>query len=135
VFKTLLKANLLTTLELARLNIVWHYWTCMNKTVSLLEIESFLSYTLFLQISGVNKGYLSGNDMMFLYEAAGILVVASLSPPEEKGALMTQLLNPLVQKFPIYLNELSTKQKASEQEVLVHVLCNILSFARLVTVW
>jgi exportin-T len=76
-----------------------------------------------------NEGYLSGNDMMFLYEAAGILVVASLLPPEDKGLLMSQLLFPLVQKFPLYLEQLSKAEASSEQEETAQLLHHILSFA------
>jgi hypothetical protein len=45
---------------------------------------------------------------MFLYEAAGILVVASPLPPEGKGALMRELLLPLMQRFSLYLDEVCT---------------------------
>ena len=80
-------------------------------------------------ISPVHYIYILTLWQMFLYEAAGVLVVASPLPPEvcmymcilailpmyhcmvfiqDKSALMSGLLLPLVQKFPLYLEQVHT---------------------------
>lgn len=76
-----------------------------------------------------NSNYLSGNDLLFLYEAAGVLVVASQQPPEGKRTLMNFVLAPAVEKFPLYLSQLANTTEPLQQEEIAQAVHCLLSFA------
>ncbi|XP_064399906.1 exportin-T-like [Halichondria panicea] len=73
--------------------------------------------------------YLSTNDMMFMYEIAGILIVFSQQTPEAKGALMAGVISPLVDKYQQYILQITKVEDLAEQEELAKALYNLISFA------
>ncbi|KAL5516022.1 hypothetical protein EMCRGX_G001278 [Ephydatia muelleri] len=64
--------------------------------------------------------YFTGNDLMFLYEAAGYVIVSCGLSPENSGALMSRVLTPVVERFRIAI---------TQQEALAQSIYNLLSFA------
>lgn len=76
-----------------------------------------------------NVGLITSNDLLFLYEAAGFLVVYSARPPEGKSELMRFLLSPLLEKFNLFLPELYRAQTLTQQEDIAQTLYLLLSYS------
>uniref|UniRef100_A0A1X7VQY9 Exportin-T n=1 Tax=Amphimedon queenslandica TaxID=400682 RepID=A0A1X7VQY9_AMPQE len=71
---------------------------------------------------------LSPNDVLFLYEAAGYLIVHAAQSPQNKCVLMRNLLDPLLAKFKYYLNQLYLITTPQEQDQISQLLYYLLSY-------
>lgn len=74
-------------------------------------------------------GLLTSDDQLFIYETAGVLIVNSDIPAEQKWLLMRKLLNPLLEKFKIVLGKLMTEKNEERQVVLADCLNHAVGFA------
>ncbi|XP_050413849.2 exportin-T isoform X2 [Patella vulgata] len=77
-----------------------------------------------LALNTPDNGYqhlLSDDDQLFIYETAGVLVVASDFPPEKKQELMKNLLAPIASKFEGLLTKLY--QENDEDKQLAYAKC------------
>lgn len=73
---------------------------------------------------------LSSDDQLFIYEAAGALIVSSDYPAENKRALMKDLLTPLMERFKVLLEKLMMAQDEERQASLADSLSHAVGFAR-----
>ncbi|XP_069485879.1 exportin-T isoform X2 [Ambystoma mexicanum] len=84
-----------------------------------------------LELSPPENGFhalLSSDDQLFIFEAAGVLIVNSEFPAERKWLLMRKLLNPLLEKFKIVLEKLVMEQNEERQVVLADCLNHAVGF-------
>ncbi|XP_070558298.1 exportin-T-like isoform X2 [Ptychodera flava] len=72
---------------------------------------------------------LSSDDKLFIFEAAGVLVVASQYPPEKKLILMKSLLAPVIAKFNTVLSKLCKEQDEEQQLVYAELVSQCISCA------
>nr|XP_006817588.1 PREDICTED: exportin-T-like [Saccoglossus kowalevskii] len=72
---------------------------------------------------------LSNDDKLFIYESAGVLIVASQFPPEKKQLQMKTLLSPLIQKFNTMLTKLCAECDEAQQLVYAEIVSQCISFA------
>ncbi|KAG2469084.1 XPOT protein, partial [Polypterus senegalus] len=72
---------------------------------------------------------LTRDDQLFIFEAAGVLIVNSEYPAERKQALMRNLLAPLMDNFKILLNKLLGEQDEERQATLADCLNHAVGFA------
>lgn len=85
-----------------------------------------------LTLSPPENGYqslLSSDDQLFIYEAAGALIVSSDYPAENKRALMKDLLTPLMERFKVLLEKLMMAQDEERQASLADSLSHAVGFA------
>ncbi|RXN00447.1 Exportin-T [Acipenser ruthenus] len=86
-----------------------------------------------LELSPPENGFqalLSNDDQLFIFEAAGVLIVNSEYTAERKQALMKNLLTPLMEKFTILLDKLPMEQDEGRQAALADCLNHAVGFAR-----
>ncbi|RXN01688.1 Exportin-T [Acipenser ruthenus] len=76
------------------------------------------------------QALLSNDDQLFIFEAAGVLIVNSEYTAERKQALMKNLLTPLMEKFTILLDKLPMEQDEGRQAALADCLNHAVGFAR-----
>ncbi|ESO82555.1 hypothetical protein LOTGIDRAFT_197880 [Lottia gigantea] len=77
-----------------------------------------------LALNTPDNGYqhlLSDDDQLFIYETAGVLVVASDFSPQKKQELMRNLLAPIVSKFEGLLTKLN--RETDEEKQLAYARC------------
>ncbi|XP_033882929.1 exportin-T isoform X3 [Acipenser ruthenus] len=85
-----------------------------------------------LELSPPENGFqalLSNDDQLFIFEAAGVLIVNSEYTAERKQALMKNLLTPLMEKFTILLDKLPMEQDEGRQAALADCLNHAVGFA------
>ncbi|MGH0147853.1 UNVERIFIED_CONTAM: hypothetical protein FKN15_062915 [Acipenser sinensis] len=85
-----------------------------------------------LELSPPENGFqalLSNDDQLFIFEAAGVLIVNSEYNAERKQALMKNLLTPLMEKFTILLDKLPMEQDEGRQATLADCLNHAVGFA------
>lgn len=73
---------------------------------------------------------LTSDDQLFMFEAAGVLIVSGETPAERKGALMSSLLQPLTHAFALLLAKLPQEAQEERQEALADCLSHAVGFAR-----
>ncbi|KAM9772273.1 exportin-T isoform 2-T2 [Syngnathus typhle] len=71
---------------------------------------------------------LTSDDQLFIFEAAGVLIVSSESPAERKRALMRSLLAPLVDAFRLLLDKLSLETDEETQAAVADCLSHAVGF-------
>ncbi|KAJ8373549.1 hypothetical protein SKAU_G00041290 [Synaphobranchus kaupii] len=85
-----------------------------------------------LELSPPENGYLTlltGDDQLFVFETAGVLIVNSECTADRKQALMRSLLMPLMERFKILLNKLLQEQDEERQAALADCLNHAVGFA------
>ncbi|XP_077981134.1 exportin-T-like [Glandiceps talaboti] len=83
-------------------------------------------------IAPVDNGHpalLSSDDKLFVYESAGVLIVASQFPPQKKQLLMKTLLAPIIEKFNSVLAKLCVESEEAQQLEYAEVVSQCISFA------
>lgn len=87
-----------------------------------------------LRLSSVQENgflaLLTSDDQLFMFEAAGVLIVNGESPVERKQALMRSLLTPLMDAFRLLLAKLSQETEEERQAALADCLSHAVGFAR-----
>lgn len=73
---------------------------------------------------------LTSDDQLFMFEAAGVLIVNGESPVERKQALMRSLLTPLMDAFQLLLAKLLQETEEEQQASLADGLSHAVGFAR-----
>lgn len=73
---------------------------------------------------------LTSDDQLFMFEAAGVLIVSGESPVERKQALMRSLLLPLTDAFAVLLAKLLQETEEERQLALADCLSHAVGFAR-----
>lgn len=73
---------------------------------------------------------LTSDDQLFMFEAAGVLIVGSESAVERKQALMRSLLLPLMDAFRLLLAKLLQETDEERQAALADCLSHAVGFAR-----
>lgn len=73
---------------------------------------------------------LTSDDQLFMFEAAGVLIVGGDSPVERKQELMRSLLVPLGHAFTRLLAKLLQEEQEERQEALADCLSHAVGFAR-----
>lgn len=73
---------------------------------------------------------LTSDDQLFMFEAAGVLIVGGDSAVERKQALMRSLLLPLMDAFRLLLAKLLQETEEERQAVLADCLSHAVGFAR-----
>lgn len=73
---------------------------------------------------------LTSDDQLFMFEAAGVLIVSGESPVERKQALMRSLLLPLTDAFAVLLAKLLQETEEERQVALADCLSHAIGFAR-----
>lgn len=73
---------------------------------------------------------LTSDDQLFMFEAAGVLIVGSESAVERKQALMRSLLLPLMDAFRLLLAKLLQETEEERQAALADCLSHAVGFAR-----
>ena len=86
-------------------------------------------YFLLFQENGF-PALLTSDDQLFMFEAAGVLIVHGESPMERKTAMMTSLLQPLMDAFNVLLNKLSLERDEEKQNAIGDCLSHAVGFAR-----
>ncbi|KAK1906570.1 Exportin-T [Dissostichus eleginoides] len=74
-----------------------------------------------LELNPPENGFpalLTSDDQLFMFEAAGVLIVHGESPAERKTAMMTSLLQPLMDAFNVLLNKLSLERDEEKQNAI-----------------
>ncbi|XP_016110164.1 exportin-T-like [Sinocyclocheilus grahami] len=85
-----------------------------------------------LELAPPENGFpalLSSDDQLFVFEAAGVLIVNGESPAERKQALMRNLLAPLMEAFHMLLAKLPQEADEERQAVLADCLSHAVGFA------
>ncbi|XP_035283594.1 exportin-T-like isoform X1 [Anguilla anguilla] len=72
---------------------------------------------------------LTSDDQLFVFEAAGVLVVSGEGGADRKGALMRKLLEPLLERFGLVLAQLQREQDEERQAALADRLNHAVGFA------
>lgn len=72
--------------------------------------------------------YLSSNDLLFMYEAAGILVASSNCSPEQRCLLMNQLIRPGLDKLAFYYPKMSETEDTTKLELYAMYLYHLMSY-------
>ncbi|XP_023808441.1 exportin-T [Oryzias latipes] len=72
---------------------------------------------------------LTSDDQLFMFEAAGVLIVNGESPVERKQALMRSLLTPLMDAFQLLLAKLLQETEEEQQASLADALSHAVGFA------
>lgn len=73
---------------------------------------------------------LTSDDQLFMFEAAGVLIVSGESPLERKRALMRALLAPLMDAFRLLLDQLPLETDEETQAALADCLSHAVGFVR-----
>lgn len=73
---------------------------------------------------------LTSDDQLFMFEAAGVLIVSGESPLERKQTLMRSLLAPLMDAFRLLLAKLLQEAEEERQAALADCLSHAVGFAR-----
>ncbi|XP_057710617.1 exportin-T isoform X2 [Corythoichthys intestinalis] len=84
-----------------------------------------------LELAPPDKNFpapLTGDDQLFMFEAAGVLIVSGESPAERKRALMRGLLAPLVDAFRPLLDKLAAETDEEAREALADCLGHAVAF-------
>ncbi|XP_033994291.1 exportin-T isoform X1 [Trematomus bernacchii] len=85
-----------------------------------------------LELNPPENGFpalLTSDDQLFMFEAAGVLIVHGESPMERKTAMMTSLLQPLMDAFNVLLNKLSLERDEEKQNAIGDCLSHAVGFA------
>ncbi|KAM9704893.1 exportin-T isoform 2-T2 [Menidia menidia] len=85
-----------------------------------------------LELAPPENGFpalLTSDDQLFMFEAAGVLIVSGDSPPERKQALMRSLLAPLLDAFRLLLAKLLQEAEPERQAALADCLSHAVGFA------
>uniref|UniRef100_A0A3Q3B8C5 Exportin-T n=1 Tax=Kryptolebias marmoratus TaxID=37003 RepID=A0A3Q3B8C5_KRYMA len=85
-----------------------------------------------LELAPPENGFLAlltSDDQLFMFEAAGVLIVSGESPVERKQALMRSLLMPLMDAFRLLLAKLLQETEEEHQAALANCLSHAVSFA------
>ncbi|XP_064198368.1 exportin-T-like [Anguilla rostrata] len=72
---------------------------------------------------------LTSDDQLFVFEAAGVLVVSGEGGADRKGALMRKLLEPLLERFGLVLAQLQRERDEERQAALADRLNHAVGFA------
>ncbi|TNN26784.1 Exportin-T [Liparis tanakae] len=86
-----------------------------------------------LELAPPDNGFLAlltSDDQLFMFEAAGVLIVNAESPAERKQALMRSLLQPLTDAFRLLLAKLPLAEPDERQAALADCLSHAVGFAR-----
>ncbi|XP_072310024.1 exportin-T [Eucyclogobius newberryi] len=84
-----------------------------------------------LALAPPENGYpahLTSDDQLFMFEAAGILIVHGESPVERKQAMMRSLLTPLMEAFGVLLAKLLQETEEERQVSLADCLSHAVGF-------
>ncbi|XP_077449465.1 exportin-T isoform X2 [Stigmatopora argus] len=84
-----------------------------------------------LELAPPDKNFpaaLTGDDQLFMFEAAGVLIVGGECAAEHKRALMRGLLAPLVDAFGPLLDKLAAETDEEAREALADCLCHAVGF-------
>lgn len=85
-----------------------------------------------LLVISPDNGYqqlLSGDDQLFLYESAGILIVASGAVPEKQLLYMNNLLSPIIVKFDSVVTKLMSETDDVSSSVYAQHLYHLVAYA------
>ncbi|XP_029282841.1 exportin-T isoform X2 [Cottoperca gobio] len=85
-----------------------------------------------LELAPPDNGFLAlltSDDQLFMFEAAGVLIVNGESPVERKQALMRSLLLPLMDTFRLLLAKLAQETEEEGQAALADCLSHAVGFA------
>uniref|UniRef100_A0A3B3DXD2 Exportin-T n=1 Tax=Oryzias melastigma TaxID=30732 RepID=A0A3B3DXD2_ORYME len=85
-----------------------------------------------LALAPLENGFaplLTSDDQLFMFEAAGVLIVNGESPVERKQALMRSLLTPLMDAFQLLLAKLLQETEEERQAALADALSHAVGFA------
>uniref|UniRef100_A0A3Q2P848 Exportin-T n=1 Tax=Fundulus heteroclitus TaxID=8078 RepID=A0A3Q2P848_FUNHE len=86
-----------------------------------------------LELAPPENGFpalLTSDDQLFMFEAAGVLIVSGESPMERKQVLMRSLLAPLMDAFRLLLAKLLQETAEERQAALADCLSHAVGFAR-----
>uniref|UniRef100_A0A3B5LXE0 Exportin-T n=1 Tax=Xiphophorus couchianus TaxID=32473 RepID=A0A3B5LXE0_9TELE len=86
-----------------------------------------------LELAPPENGFLAlltSDDQLFMFEAAGVLIVSGESPVERKQVLMRSLLAPLTDAFRLLLTKLLQESVEEHQAALADCLSHAVGFAR-----
>uniref|UniRef100_A0A1A8EQ40 Exportin-T n=2 Tax=Nothobranchius korthausae TaxID=1143690 RepID=A0A1A8EQ40_9TELE len=75
------------------------------------------------------RALLTSDDQLFMFEAAGVLIVSGESPVDQKQALMRSLLTPLMDAFRLLLAKLLQETEEERQVALADCLSHAVGFA------
>ncbi|XP_019753030.1 exportin-T isoform X1 [Hippocampus comes] len=84
-----------------------------------------------LELAPPDKAFpapLTSDDQLFMFEAAGVLIVSGESPPERKRALMRALLAPLMDAFRLLLDQLPLETDEETQAAVADCLSHAVGF-------
>ncbi|KAM7367426.1 hypothetical protein PAMP_015328 [Pampus punctatissimus] len=84
-----------------------------------------------LELTPPENGFpalLTSDDQLFMFEAAGVLIVNGESPAERKQALMRSLLTPLMDAFRLLLAKLPQETEEERQAALADCLSHAVGF-------
>ncbi|XP_077354867.1 exportin-T isoform X2 [Festucalex cinctus] len=84
-----------------------------------------------LELAPPNKTFpapLTSDDQLFMFEAAGVLIVSGESPVERKQALMRSLLAPLMDAFRLLLDKLPLETDEETQAAVADCLSHAVGF-------
>ncbi|XP_068163534.1 exportin-T isoform X2 [Antennarius striatus] len=85
-----------------------------------------------LELAPPENGFpalLTSDDQLFMFEAAGVLIVGGDSPVEHKQALMGGLLRPLLDAFRLLLDKLPQEAEEERRAALADCLSHAVGFA------
>ncbi|PFX29322.1 Exportin-T [Stylophora pistillata] len=85
-----------------------------------------------LLVISAENGYqqlLSADDQLFLYESAGILIVASGAVPEKQLMYMKDLLSPIIEKFDSIVTKLMSETDDASSLVYAQQLYHLVAYA------
>lgn len=85
-----------------------------------------------LLVISADNGYqqlLSADDRLFLYESAGILIVASGAVPEKQLMYMKDLLSPIIEKFDSVVSKLMSETNDASSLVFAQQLYHLVAYA------
>ncbi|XP_065889699.1 exportin-T-like isoform X2 [Dysidea avara] len=83
---------------------------------------------LFVLPENDEGAYISSNDMLFMYEAAGILVAISNTSAEQRYLLMKQLIQPSLDKLALHYPKMREVEDATKLEELANYLYHLMSY-------
>ncbi|XP_033110914.1 exportin-T-like [Anneissia japonica] len=104
-----------------RMNLKPYTEVILENLQDLLQIES-------TQANG-NHVILTNDDKLFIYEAAGIVIIMSNMKPEDKLLLMKRLLAPTIEKFTLTFEKLCQEEDVETQESYAETISYAISLA------
>ncbi|GLH14133.1 Uncharacterized protein GBIM_18537 [Gryllus bimaculatus] len=79
------------------------------------------------QTNGCKEDWMSSDDQLFLFEAAGTLIISSTLPDAEKVTAFKTLLLPIISKYEYLLKEISQENNVKRQEALANSMCHMIA--------